>query len=135
LAILFGGPLANVAFAAFVFMQLAGAEAEAATLRQRQLEPLAQLEEIVLLRAAAETAGAARAGAALGLQQTLLGIVVAGVPPAFAAIVDASSWRIAFAAVVAGPAAGVLALRAVPEPTTRRPGRTPGTSAIPPAAR
>jgi len=85
--------------------------------------------------AAAETAGAARAGAALGLQQTLLGIVVAGVPPAFAAIVDASSWRIAFAAVVAGPAAGVLALRAVPEPTTRRPGRTPGTSAIPPAAR
>ncbi|HEX9102907.1 MAG TPA: site-2 protease family protein, partial [Polyangia bacterium] len=29
LAIIFGGPLANVAFAAFVFMQLAGAEAGA----------------------------------------------------------------------------------------------------------
>jgi sugar phosphate permease len=86
--------------------------------------------------AAAETAGTARSGAALGFQQTLLGICVAGVPPAFAAIVAASSWRAAFAAAAAGPLLGALALMRVPEPTTRRrAARTPGTSAIPPAAR
>jgi sugar phosphate permease len=85
--------------------------------------------------AAAETAGAARSGAAIGFQQTLLGVFVAGVPPAFAALVAASSWRIAFAAAVAGPAAGVLVLRGLPEPTPRRSARTPGTSATRPAAR
>jgi len=83
--------------------------------------------------AAAETAGAARSGEALGLQQTLLGIVVAGVPPAFAAIVEMSSWRAAFAAAAAGPVLGVITLRRVPEPT--RGERIRGTSAIPPAAR
>jgi MFS family permease len=61
--------------------------------------------------AAAETAGRARSGAALGFQQMLLGVVVAGAPPAFAALVAASSWRIAYACAVAGPAAGVLVLR------------------------
>ena len=85
--------------------------------------------------AAAETAGAARSGAALGFQQTLLGVTAAAAPPAFAAVVDASSWRIAFAAAVAGPAAGVLALRRVPEPTSGRAVRIPGTSATPRAAR
>jgi sugar phosphate permease len=42
--------------------------------------------------AAAEMSGVARSGAALGLQQTLLGVAGAGVPPAFAAIVAAASW-------------------------------------------
>src|SRR5207248_10362351 len=36
--------------------------------------------------AAAETAGSARTGAALGFQQTLLGVVVAGAPPALAPV-------------------------------------------------
>ena len=79
-----------------------------------------------------------RSGAALGLQQTLLGVLAAATPPAFAALVDATSWRVAFAAALAGPLLGVLALRRVPEPggpTRRRDARRPGTSAIPPAAR
>jgi sugar phosphate permease len=82
--------------------------------------------------AAAEAAGASRAGAALGFQQTLLGVVVAGTPPAFAAIAS-GSWRLAFALSAIGPLLGVLALRAVAEP--RSAGRRPEMSAIPPAAR
>jgi sugar phosphate permease len=82
--------------------------------------------------AAAEAAGAARTGAALGFQQTLLGVVVAAAPPAFAAVA-ATSWRLAFALAALGPMLGVLFLEAVPEAT--RAGRRPGTSAIPPAAR
>src|SRR6185312_10953384 len=53
--------------------------------------------------AAAESAGLARSGAALGFQQTMLGVVAAGFPPAFAAVVTASSWRTAFALCVLGP--------------------------------
>jgi sugar phosphate permease len=82
--------------------------------------------------AAAEAAGPARTGAALGFQQTLLGVVVAGVPPAFAAVAD-TSWRLAFALSALGPLLGVLALRAVAEPTAVA--RRCETSAIPPAAR
>jgi len=88
--------------------------------------------------AAAETAGRARSGAALGFQQMLLGVVVAGAPPAFAALVAASTWRVAYACAVAGPAAGVLLLRRLGEPATARsprPARTRGTSATLPAAR
>ena len=84
--------------------------------------------------AAAETAGAARTGAALGFQQTMLGILVAAVPPAFAAVAGVS-WRLAFALAAAGPLAGVALLARVREPRRVRPGRTPGTSATPPAAR
>ena len=83
--------------------------------------------------AAAEAAGPARTGAALGFQQTLLGVVVAASPLAFAAVA-ASSWRLAFALAAVGPLLGVVALRAVPD-ATRRGARRPGTSAIPPAAR
>jgi MFS family permease len=83
--------------------------------------------------AAAEAAGPSRTGAALGFQQTLLGVVVAAAPPAFA-LVAASSWRLAFALAALGPLAGVLLLSAVPEPT-RTAVRTPGTSATRPAAR
>ena len=82
--------------------------------------------------AAAEAAGATRTGAALGFQQTLLGVVVAGAPPAFAAVA-ASSWRLAFSLAAAGPLLGVLALSRVAEP--RSAARRLGTSAIPPAAR
>jgi len=87
--------------------------------------------------AAAETAGRARSGAALGFQQMLLGVMVAFVPPLFAAVVAASSWRVAYACVVAGPAAGVFLLRRLVEPgaaSRPRPVRRPGTSASLPAA-
>jgi sugar phosphate permease len=82
--------------------------------------------------AAAESAGRGRVGAAIGFQQTLLGVFVAGTPPAFAAIAT-GSWRLAFALSAIGPLAGALALRAVPEVTGS--GRRLETSAIPPVAR
>jgi sugar phosphate permease len=82
--------------------------------------------------AAAEAAGAARTGAALGFQQTLLGVVIAVAPPAFA-FVAASSWRLAFGLAALGPLLGVVALGLVQDAT--RAVRRPGMSAIPPAAR
>jgi sugar phosphate permease len=79
--------------------------------------------------AAAEAAGAARTGAALGFQQTLLGVVVAGAPPVVA-VVAAHSWRVAFFLAAAGPAVGVVILRRLRERARgRRPARTRGTSA------
>jgi nitrate/nitrite transporter NarK len=66
--------------------------------------------------AAAETAGAARSGAALGFQQTVLGVAFAVVPIAFAAIVNASSWRLGFALAALGPLAGSVALARLREP-------------------
>ncbi|HLX32554.1 MAG TPA: MFS transporter [Gaiellaceae bacterium] len=82
--------------------------------------------------AAAEAAGRARTGAALGFQQTMLGIFVAAVPPAVAAIAT-HSWRAAFFFAAAGPLLGVLVLRRLQESATRR-ARTRGTSASLPAA-
>jgi sugar phosphate permease len=87
--------------------------------------------------AAAEAAGSARTGAALGFQQTLLGVVVAGAPPVVAAVAT-HSWRLAFFLAAAGPAVGVLVLRGLGErrgARGRRPVRTRGTSATLPAAR
>jgi sugar phosphate permease len=81
---------------------------------------------------AAEMAGSARTGAALGFQQTLLGVVVAAAPPLVAAIAT-HSWRLAFFFAAAGPALGVLVLQRLRDPATRR-ARTRGTSASLPAA-
>jgi MFS family permease len=61
--------------------------------------------------AAAEIAGRSRAGAALGMQQSALAAAGAIVPPAFAAVVAASSWRVGFAVAAAFPVAGVRLLR------------------------
>jgi sugar phosphate permease len=84
--------------------------------------------------AAAEAAGPARTGAALGFQQTLLGVVVAGAPPVVAAVA-AQSWRLAFFLAAAGPAVGVVILQRLREPARgRRRARTRGTSASLPAA-
>jgi sugar phosphate permease len=86
---------------------------------------------------AAEMAGYARTGAALGFQQTLLGVVVAAAPPVVA-LVATHSWRLAFFFAAAGPAVGVLVLRGLSEPrkaSGRRPARRRGTSASLPAAR
>jgi sugar phosphate permease len=82
--------------------------------------------------AAAEAAGSARTGAALGFQQTLLGVIVAAAPPTVAAVA-AHSWRLAFVLAAAGPAVGVLILQRLGEPARRR-ARTHGTSASLPAA-
>jgi len=78
--------------------------------------------------AAAEAAGMHRTGAALGFQQTLLGVVVAGAPPGLAAIAS-HSWRAAFVVAAAAPALGVLVLSRLSERA-----RTRGTSASRPAA-
>jgi MFS family permease len=61
--------------------------------------------------AAAEIAGRSRSGAALGMQQSALAAAGAIVPPAFAAVVAASSWRVGFAAAALFPLAGVQLLR------------------------
>jgi sugar phosphate permease len=61
--------------------------------------------------AAAEIAGRSRSGAALGMQQTALAAAGAIVPPAFAAVVAATSWRLGFAAAAVFPLAGVHLLR------------------------
>jgi sugar phosphate permease len=86
--------------------------------------------------AAAEAAGASRTGAALGFQQTLLGVIVAGAP-ALVAFVATHSWPLAFCLAAAGPAVGVLILRRLSErrvARSPRPARTRGTSATLPAA-
>ena len=78
--------------------------------------------------AAAERSGAGRSGAALGFQQTMLGVLGASVPAGFAFLVGATSWRVAFAASAIGPVLGVLLLRRVPD-VSRAVVRAPGTSA------
>jgi MFS family permease len=60
--------------------------------------------------AAAEIAGRARAGAAVGFQQTVLAVGSAVTPIVFATIA-ASSWRLAFALSAACPVAGAVVLR------------------------
>jgi MFS family permease len=64
--------------------------------------------------AAAELAGRARSGAALGFQQTALSVSYAATAPLFAAIVDAGSWRLGFALAALMPVAGATVLRRLP---------------------
>jgi sugar phosphate permease len=61
--------------------------------------------------ATVEAAGPRRSGAALGLQQTMLGAAVAVTPLVFAPLVAATSWRAGFAAAAAFPLASVSVLR------------------------
>lgn len=58
------------------------------------------------LTAAAELAGRARSGAAIGFQQTTLSVIGVLMPVAFAALVEATSWRTAFAVSALGPLVG-----------------------------
>ncbi len=60
--------------------------------------------------AAAELAGVRRAGAAIGLQQTVVNASAAALPPAFGALVGAAGWRLAFALVAVGPLTGFALL-------------------------
>ena len=62
------------------------------------------------LTVAAELAGRARSGAAIGFQQTTLGVIGVLVPVLFANLVEATSWRTAFALSAVGPVAGWLML-------------------------
>jgi sugar phosphate permease len=68
--------------------------------------------------AAAEAAGRARSGAAIGLQQTFLSAGAIVAPIAFAAIVHQASWRVAFALAAASPLVGYALLSPLAE---RRP--------------
>lgn len=65
--------------------------------------------------AAAERAGRAQSGAALGFQQTLLAAGGIVTPVVFAAVVGATSWRAAFALAALWPLAGYVALRPLAE--------------------
>ena len=69
--------------------------------------------------ATAEMAGTAASGAALGFQQTFLGIAGIVAPIGFAALVSATSWRVAF--IVSGlfPLLGWLAFRPLASATPR----------------
>jgi sugar phosphate permease len=69
--------------------------------------------------AAAELAGHARSGAALGFQQTVLFVVGAVLPIPVAAVVAETSWQVAFALVALAPLAAWGVLRSVRE-TIRR---------------
>jgi sugar phosphate permease len=60
--------------------------------------------------AAAELAGQARAGAAIGLQQASLALAAAVTPVVFAAIVDQASWSVAFGFAGLVALLGTLAL-------------------------
>ena len=62
------------------------------------------------LTAAAELAGRARSGAAIGFQQTTLAVIGVLMPVAFAALVESTSWRAAFALSALGPLVGWLML-------------------------
>jgi len=61
--------------------------------------------------AAAEAAGPRRSGAAIGFQQTVLGVGGIVAPLAFVAVLGATSWRIAFAASGACAVVGAALLR------------------------
>jgi sugar phosphate permease len=61
--------------------------------------------------AAAEAAGARRSGAAIGFQQTVLGVGGIVIPIAFAAVVSGSSWQLAFFASAACALVGAALLR------------------------
>ncbi len=65
--------------------------------------------------AAAEAAGPRRSGAAIGFQQTVLGVGGIAIPLAFAAVVSGASWQAAFFASAACALAGAALLRPLVE--------------------
>ena len=78
--------------------------------------------------AAAEIAGGARSGAAIGFQQSFLSVSGIAASIAFAAAVSATSWQAAYALAALAPLAGWLLLRPLAELPTQhasptRPGR------------
>jgi MFS family permease len=71
--------------------------------------------------AAAEIAGARASGAAIGLQQTILGVGAIVTPLAIAALVDATSWRAAFLVAGMFPLLGWAAIRPLARRSTLQP--------------
>jgi sugar phosphate permease len=67
----------------------------------------------VAFAAVAELAGRARSGAALGVQQSVLSLAGVAVPLAFAAVVSAGSWRLAYGLAALFPLAGWWVLRSL----------------------
>jgi sugar phosphate permease len=65
--------------------------------------------------AAAELAGLARSGAAIGFQQTTLSVTGLIVPIAFASAVDSTSWEVGFGFAAVGPFLGWWLLGLLPE--------------------
>ena len=63
--------------------------------------------------AAAELAGGARAGAAIGVQQAIINTTASVLPPAFGALVGAGGWTLGFALVALGPLASFYALKRI----------------------
>jgi MFS family permease len=61
--------------------------------------------------AAAELAGRARSGAALGFQQTALSVAAATTPPLFALLVEQGSWALGFGLAALLPLAGIGLMR------------------------
>jgi sugar phosphate permease len=68
--------------------------------------------------AAAELAGTARSGAAIGFQQTVLSVSGVVIPPLFATTVALSSWRVGFLLAALAPLAGWALLGSVRERAT-----------------
>jgi MFS family permease len=77
----------------------------------------------VAFAAVAELAGRARSGAALGVQQTVLSLGGVGAPLAFAAVVSASSWSLAYGLAAAFPLVGWVVLRSFQEQEMAEPQR------------
>jgi sugar phosphate permease len=65
--------------------------------------------------AAAERAGRAQSGAAIGFQQTLLAAGAVVTPIVFAVVVGSTSWRVGFALAALFPLVGYVALRPLAE--------------------
>ena len=75
----------------------------------------------VAFAAVAELAGRARSGAALGVQQTVLSLGGVATPLAFAAVVSATSWSLAYGLAALFPLAGWLVLRSFRETVMAEP--------------
>ena len=111
------GPLRIVGLAAFATVIATAAALDAATvvvvLAFLVSGSLTMSWNGLSFTAAAELAGRARSGAAIGIQQTVLTVIAAGVPPGFASVVEATSWRMAFALAALFPLAGWVMLARV----------------------
>jgi sugar phosphate permease len=69
---------------------------------------------------AAELAGRRRAGTAMGLQNTLVSVGGLLAPTAFGALVGATSWTVAYAAIAAAPVLAFLVLAPLQDDEARR---------------
>ena len=78
--------------------------------------------------AAAEAAGRARSGAAIGLQQTFLSAGAIVAPIAFATVVHNASWRLAFVLAALSPLARLRAAQSVSRAKTLNVGLPTGSS-------